>query len=184
VSTTNGTISSWRDFWSAPLAHDFQTEASWNKNAKLFAERSHTILGYRDDDVVLDVGSGPGALILCNNVVQYYRSVAEVVEVARVVALVQLREARREKSAPGGRLTIRKYRNRAPSSSPPASSIARDLVRPSGLDVLSVVLVRPSSCRGTRRRAERVELHRRFGERRRTRATTAMSAIVYVSPPR
>jgi hypothetical protein len=61
VSTTNGTISSWRDFWSAPLAHDFQTEASWNKNAKLFAERSHTILGYRDDDVVLDVGSGPGA---------------------------------------------------------------------------------------------------------------------------
>ncbi len=134
MSTTNGTISSWRDFWSAPLAHDFQTEASWNKNAKLFAERSHTILGYRDDDVVLDVGSGPGAtaealrtrvaevhcaevseayitaarkrfqgspnvtyhelgadytnleflaprkfsLILCNNVVQYYRSVAEV----------------------------------------------------------------------------------------------------------
>lgn len=130
----DSTISSWRDFWSAPLANDFQTEASWNKNAKLFAERSHEILRYRPDDIVLDVGSGPGAtaealrtrvaevhcaevsqtyiegarkrfashpnvtyhelgadytnleflaprkfsLILCNNVVQYYRSVEEV----------------------------------------------------------------------------------------------------------
>lgn len=133
-TTANDTISSWRDFWSAPLAHEFQTEESWNKNAKLFVERSHDILGYRPDDVVLDVGSGPGAtaealrskvseihcaevsrsyieaartrfatspnvtyhelgadytnleflsprrfsLILCNNVVQYYRSVEEV----------------------------------------------------------------------------------------------------------
>ncbi len=54
------TIGNWRDFWSAPLAHEFQTEESWQMNARLFVERSHAILDYRPDDVLLDVGSGPG----------------------------------------------------------------------------------------------------------------------------
>ena len=135
------------------MAHDFQTEESWNKNASLFVERSHSILGYRPDDVVLDVGSGPGAtaellrkrvaevhcaevsrtfvesarqrfagspnvtyhqlgadytdlsflgprqfsLILCNNVVQYYKSVEEVENLILSAKRV---------AAPGARLLI------------------------------------------------------------------------------
>ena len=53
-------IDNWRDFWSAPVAHEFQTEESWRLNAELFVERSHAILDYRPDDILLDVGSGPG----------------------------------------------------------------------------------------------------------------------------
>jgi SAM-dependent methyltransferase len=146
-------IGNWRDFWSAPLAHDFQTEESWQMNASLFVERSHAILGYRPEDVVLDVGAGPGAtaealrsrvaevhcaevsrtfveaakkrfahtpnvvyhelgvdytdlsflepkqfsLVLCNNVVQYYRSVEEVEKLILAVKRV---------AAPGARLLI------------------------------------------------------------------------------
>ncbi len=150
---SNETIESWRDFWSAPLAHEFQTKDSWQMNAGLFVERSHAILGYRPDDVVLDVGAGPGdtaellrtrvsevhcaeisrafvasarqrfagcpsvvyhelgadytdlsfleprrfSLILCNNVVQYYRSVEEVERLILNVKRV---------AAPGARLLI------------------------------------------------------------------------------
>jgi SAM-dependent methyltransferase len=153
TAPTTSPIDNWRDFWSAPLAHEFQTEDSWKLNAELFVERSHAILGYRPDDVVLDVGSGPGAtaellrrrvaevhcaevsrtfvdaararfvdapnvvlhelgedytdlsflaprrfsLVLCNNVVQYYRSVEEVERLILAVKAI---------AAPGARLLI------------------------------------------------------------------------------
>lgn len=50
---------SWISYWDRQT--DF-TDRQFDKSAKLFLERSEPILGFRPDDVLLDLGCGPGDL--------------------------------------------------------------------------------------------------------------------------
>jgi SAM-dependent methyltransferase len=54
------TDKNWVDFWDQQSIMD---DTSWNKNMEIFMTGSQSFFDFKEDDEVLDIGSGPGFLV-------------------------------------------------------------------------------------------------------------------------
>jgi ubiquinone/menaquinone biosynthesis C-methylase UbiE len=60
-STPSGKENSWIDYWDT---EDLFTDKKWLKDMDVFVRATHPLLNYNSDDVILDIGCGPGFLAL------------------------------------------------------------------------------------------------------------------------